>query len=190
VATEAVRPDARRLGPGVRQPGRRHGADRGGREGAVGSGATTDRKLSQARALVRTRRRTSTSCAPDAGRTTSSTPQDRPVGFEQVTAAFRTAGCRAVRRNRRSSPRRRRIAHPVPCARDAVGQGVLPGDGAPVPARPAREGCRDRVREVPLPREAQDAHRDEVRVHEVPPREQGHRLRALPQGAAGLYEGR
>jgi len=74
------------------------------------------------------------------------------VGHEQVTAAFKLAGA-AGGPPKPGDPRLTVgvLRHPVPLPRDAVGQGFLPGDGAPVPPRAAREGRGDRVREVPLP---------------------------------------
>ena len=62
-------------GSGIAQPGRRHGADCG-REAAVGSGATTDKKLSQAEGARRGRAGEPRFLPAVAGRTTS-TPSDR-----------------------------------------------------------------------------------------------------------------
>jgi len=107
-----------------------------------------------------------------------------------VTAAFRTAGVTG------GPPKPAILASPSAYCATLCHSRVMPSDKVFFREMelqfPHALHVRtwNRVREVPLPREAQDAHRDEVRVHEVPPREQGHRLRALPQGAAGLYEGK
>ena len=150
---EAVRSHARRLGPGVPQPGRRHGADRGGREGGRRGRGDFESKLAGARALVADAQANFDLLR--AGRGAHNIEYALKivrVGFEQVTAAFRMAGVTG-------GPTKPAIlASPSAFCATLCHARVMPADKVffkemelLVPARPAREGRGDRVREVPLP---------------------------------------